>query len=619
MSKKKKEEKKNPYHKSYGIWSNLGFIIERAIRYDKAFLWLMPLGMLTAPIMQYLWTFISKIVIDLITGEGEVSSLFLTMAVFSLVQVIATLLNTQYSNEFWWRCIKVRLSLMNDGKNDKAMRIAFEHLEDADVMDCYNKAGNACNDNVTGVEGLLRCLLQFLTSSMVVLCGLLILGNMNPWIMVIMLVFAVISSLVSNHTNKVAKETIWDTMHVWWRKQYYMQSKTTSFDSAKDIRMFHVKDWLLKKYHELNEYRYEAEKKNATLWLVSGMISNLCWFSAQGVVYVWLIASVVKGRMTLGNFSLYLASTETFFQYINTLLNGVRDLLARSREVDDFRSFLDFDGGDSEEEGIPVPESASYEFRFENVSFCYPKAEKYALKNLNLTLKAGERLAVVGLNGAGKSTFIKLLLRLYEPTEGTIYLNGVDIKTYNRRSYYTIFAPVFQEVQLFAFPLGENISMKPPAQTDKAEAGKCLAAAGLEEKLQELSRGVDTEVLKVIYDDGVDFSGGEKQKIGLARALYKDAPVVVLDEPTAALDALAEHQLYQDFDKLIGGKTAVYISHRLSSTQFCNSVAMFAEGEMVEYGTHQSLLEQGGAYAEMFRLQAQYYVEENEKEVAVVC
>ena len=215
----------------------------------------------------------------------------------------------------------------------------------------------------------------------------------------------------------------------------------------------------------------------------------------------------------------------------------------------------------------------------------------------------------MGLNGAGKTTFIKLLLRLYEPTEGEILLNGVDIREYDKMDYYRVFAPVFQEVELFAFPLAENISMKPPKETDTKKAEQCLFDAGFGEKLAELNDGVNTEVLKVIHDDGVDFSGGEKQKIALARALYKNAPVVVLDEPTAALDALAEAKLYADFDKLIGGKTAVYISHRLSSTQFCNNVAMFKDGEMIEYGTHNSLMELGGEYANMFEVQAQYYLE----------
>ena len=257
-----------------------------------------------------------------------------------------------------------------------------------------------------------------------------------------------------------------------------------------------------------------------------------------------------------------------------------------------------------------IPEMDKYEFEFRNVSFKYPKAENYALKNLTLKLNAGERLAVVGLNGAGKSTFIKLLLRLYEPTEGEILLNGVNIRDYNKRSYYSVFAPVFQEVELFAFPLAENVSMQSPEKTDRKRAEECLVSAGFGDKLAELPNGVDTEILKIIHDDGVDLSGGEKQKLALARALYKGSPVVVLDEPTAALDAIAESKLYNDFDRLIGGKTAVYISHRLSSTQFCSNIALFKDGTLCEYGTHESLLEKDGAYAELFRLQAQYYVEE---------
>ena len=607
---KAEEEKKNLYHKEYGVWSNAAFMLRRAIRYDKGFWWMLPLGVLLAPVMQYLWTFISKYVIDLITGEGEVKELAGLIVVFVLVQVLTSILFTLYDNEFDWRCINVRLSIMNREKNYKAMKMAFEYLEDSDVMDCYNKAGQACAGNLNGVEGMLHHGMDFLRSLGVVICGVLILGTMNPWVVAVMLLLAALSFLHSNHTNATAKKTIWDPLNVWWRKSNYMQSKATDFDSAKDIRMFHLKDWFLKKYHEINLVCYEARKKDRAMWLASGLVSNVSWMLAQVVIYYWLISSVVKGKMTIGNFTLYLASAETFFQYINTLLYKVMDLFRVSREVDDFRSYLDFDSGDRVREGLPVPEAEQYEFVFENVSFRYPKAEAYALKNVNVTLRAGERLAVVGLNGAGKSTFIKLLLRLYEPTEGTIYLNGVDIKTYNRDSYYKVFAPAFQEVCLFAFPLAENISMKPPMETDKELARVSLIDAGFAERLAELPKGVDTEVLKIIDEEGVDFSGGEKQKIALARALYKEAPVIVLDEPTAALDALAESKLYQDFDKLIGGKTAVYISHRLSSTQFCDRVAMFVEGELVEYGTHQELLAIHGAYAKMFEVQAQYYIEE---------
>ena len=217
---------------------------------------------------------------------------------------------------------------------------------------------------------------------------------------------------------------------------------------------------------------------------------------------------------------------------------------------------------------------------------------------------------MVGLNGAGKTTFIKLLMRLYDVKEGRILCNGIDIREFDRAEYYRLFAPAFQEVEVFAFQLSENVSMRVAEETDKTLAEQYIRDAGMGEKLDSLPKGMDTELLKVLYDDGVDLSGGEKQKLALARALYKNAPIVVLDEPTAALDALAEYRLYQSFNEMIGSRTAVYISHRLSSTRFCDNIAMFIAGEMVEYGTHEELLEKNGAYAEMFRVQAQYYVED---------
>ncbi len=614
MKKKEiKEENKNPLHKDYGVLSNTRYVLKAMISHNKWFLVLIPVGVICAPVMQYLWTFISKFVIDMITGEKGVESLLWLMVTFAAIQMVSTMLNTYYYSEIWWRYIFTRFRLMSE-KNAKVMRLDFQHLENSDVMDCYQKAGNACGGNTNGVEGMMRAVVDLLMSVAVVTVGLIILGTMNIWIVLLMLVVCVANSLYTLHIQKKSKKLIWDPLANWWRRDNYMRDITTNFDSAKDIRIFGLKDWLVEKLLVMKKERCDAQVRNAKMWYTSSILANVLLTLSRTVVYVWLIYKTVQGEMTIGNFSLYLASATTFYDYISKLLNGVTTLFDCSRQVDDFRSFMDFEK-DYVDKGEPVPSCESYSFEFRNVSFKYPKAEKYALKNLSITLKAGERLAVVGLNGAGKSTFIKLLLRLYEPTEGEILLNGVNINTYSKKSYYSVFAPVFQDVELFAFPLAENVSMDTPEATDKQRAEKCLVDAGFGEKLKELPNGISTEMLKVIYDDGVDLSGGEKQKLALARALYKDAPVVVLDEPTAALDALAESKLYSDFDKLIGGKTAVYISHRLSSTQFCSNVAMFKDGEMVEYGTHESLLENGGDYAEMFRIQAQYYVDDPESEV----
>ena len=583
------------------------------VKIDRWFLVLIPIGMVCTPMLQYLWTFISKFVIDVITNEQGTGQLSKLLLIFIVLQLIAAMLNSYYDSNTWWRFIHARLRMIQK-KNLKIMRINYEHLENPDVMDCYERAGQACNNNMNGVEGMMREGAEFLKSLAVVLVGLAIMGSLNLWMVLLVFAVTVLNFLFRNYTSRTAKKKVWDPLAPWWRKNQYMQNTTTDFAAAKDIRMFGLKDWLCDKYRDLAKVRCDAQRENERLWRNAGFAGAATWLVSQAGVYAYLICQVIQGNVTIGDFTMYTASFATFFNFINELLTHAGNLLACSREVDDFRSFLDFWGGDEEDGGIPVPKLDSYEFTFKNVSFRYPKAEAYALKNLNLTVKAGERLAVVGLNGAGKSTFIKLLLRLYEPTEGEILLNGVNIKDYNRHDYYQVFAPVFQTVELFAFPLAENISMQAPDETDAKKAEDCLQAAGLKEKLEALPKGVKTEVLKVIYDDGVDFSGGEKQKIALARALYKDAPVVVLDEPTAALDAVAESRLYEDFDKLIGGKTAVYISHRLSSTQFCNHVAMFSGGEMVEYGTHKSLLEQDGEYAKMFRIQAQYYMEESGEE-----
>ena len=608
--KKEKEEEKNRFHREYGAFSNVNYIARSIVKYEPILVFLIISAMIFEPVMNYLWTFMSKFVIDIITAKKSVKDLVIVIAVAFTVQLVFTLLREYQNSQRWWRYIRVRFGLLSL-KNRRIMTTKFENLEDSDVMDCAQKAANACGGNNNGVEGMMHTIENFLTSLTVTVTGLVIMGTLSVPIMAGMVLIAVINFVIRDRVNKYTKEKIWDPMATWWRKKYYIYNTSSDFSAAKDIRMFSMKDYMIYRFKELHKTNLEANRKNQKIWWYVGLCNNILWFLAQGTLYGWLVYLIVNKSLTLGNFSLYLGTSATFFGYILSVLSNVSEIFAKSREVDDFRSFLDIDK-DEDDKGIKVPKFDSYEFKFENVSFKYPKAEKYALKNLSITVKAGERLAVVGLNGAGKSTFIKLLLRLYDPTEGRILLNGTDIKEYDRNSYYDLFGAVFQDINLFAFPLSENVSMEISQKTDKDKAKEALEAAGLKEKLDSLDKGIDTEILKIIYDDGVDMSGGEKQKLALARALYKDAPVSVLDEPTSALDALAEAKLYKDFDKLIGGKTAVYISHRLSSTQFCNHVAMFKEGELVEYGTHESLLKAGGPYSEMFNVQAQYYIEGNE-------
>ena len=612
MGKKKKEEEKekNKFHRVYNPLSNLAYVAVRMVRSDKMTAFTIFLSAVCTPVAAYLWTFMSKLVIDVVTRQDTLKKLIIIICITFVIQAVATMLQS-YMWAQWWRYIAARTDLIIK-KNLKFMTMPFEYLEDKDAMDCYQKACNSVGGNNNGIEGMMHFMEGAAGDFFVVLAGLLIIGTLSVPVMAGLVVLAFINFFIKNRTNKICKAKIWDPLATWWRKDDYLMRTFSDFSFAKDIRMYGLKDYLIGKYKEINVERLNAQKNNEIRWWICGFIGNVIWLVASLGLYAWLIYSVVNKDLTVGNFSLYLGSAATFFSFTRSLFDRVTELLQRSREVDDFRSFMDI-VKEGEAKGLTVPAYSQYEFTFEDVWFKYPGAEKYALEGLDLTIHAGEKLAVVGLNGAGKSTFIKLLLRLYEPTKGRILLNGEDISKYERSEYYKLFSPVFQDVWMYAFPLKSNVSMKDIDETDDDRVRECLKDSGLGDKENDLKDGIDTEVLKVIYDDGIDFSGGEKQKIALARALYKNGPVVVLDEPTAALDALAEAELYENFNKLIDNRTAVYISHRLSSTQFCDHVAMFVEGKLAEYGTHDSLLGKGGAYSEMFKVQAAYYVEGGEE------
>ena len=606
-------EKENPYHKEYGLFSNLWFTLRAMKKYAPLIILMLPLGFVLMPVQKYLWSFLSKYIIDLITVEGSVQSLLKIIIIFTVILIAFFIMQTFYYNKLWVLKIIVRMKIVVQ-KNYKMMVMRFEDTEDPEVLDCYQKAERACDGGGNGIEGFEQQIISFVENLSVVAGGFTIIGTMNIWLAVIMIVFSIINFVIFNATNKHVKKIVWDQLAPWWRKHWYMNQALANFSYAKDIRMYGLSGWLKKRFIEINDVRLSYQKLSNKIWFWVACALSLLWLFAQGGVYAFLIYNVYNHALTIGNFTLYLTSAMTLFSCMNELLNNVNAMLQRSRECDDLRSFLDLEKEfrDQKEKLPDVPAFDSYEFEFKNVSFKYPRQEKYALRNVSLKIKAGERLAVVGLNGAGKTTFIKLLMRLYEPTEGAIFLNGQDIRSWDLNSYFAIIAPVFQDVNLFAMTYKENVSMKELEKTDDELVKKCTEDAGLGEKIRDLKDGIDTQLLKVIYDDGIDMSGGEKQKLALARALYKNAPVVVLDEPTAALDALAESKLYQDFDKLICGKTAIYISHRLSSTQFCNNVAMFKDGQLIEYGTHDSLMKKKGEYANMYKVQAQYYVEEGE-------
>lgn len=608
-----KEEKKDELHKEYGVISNCIYILKRFVKYRKSLIFFLLTGTFAAASMSYIWSFIGKLVIDMIqtsAGGGNIVPLIKLVTATSLAELFIMWVNTVSSTKLGVGFTYIRLMIVKE-RIAKTLGMDYESLETPDMLDRLQKAKRATDGDWVGVQGMMTFMQVLLTQIISIIIAVLIMTSFDPLIILVIAVLSVIQYLYFEHIRKKDKKEMWDAMMPHWRKLEYMETVTTDFSYAKDIRLFGMKNFLSKRQHEVYDEELSHWIKSRQYWVYNSIFSHGISLIRQLIITGWLVYGVIKDGLSIGDFTLYLASAGAFSNAVSQVLAALSGLRERSAHTDDYRSFMDIPTSE-DKDTIPVPKSDRYVFTFENVSFKYKGQDKYALKNLNLTLEAGEKLAVVGLNGAGKSTFIKLLLRLYDVTEGRILMNGTDIRRFNRAEYYRLFSPAFQDVTVFAFPMAENVSMDPPDETDKAKADKCLREAGLSEKIDSLSKGIDTKLLKVLYDDGIDLSGGEKQKLALARALYKGSNVIVLDEPTAALDALAEYKLYKSFNGLVGNRTAVYISHRLSSTRFCDRVAMFKDGEMTETGTHDELMAKNGDYAEMFRVQAQYYIEDKD-------
>lgn len=616
FKRNKKDENTDEFHKEYGVISNCRYILGKFVKYRKSLILFIITGSIAAASMTYLWSFIGKLVIDMIEQQAsspdkDIKPLLYLTLITSAAELLFMWLNTVSSMKMSVGFTYVRLMIIKE-RIAKTLGMEYEALETPEMLDRLQKAKRATAGDWQGVQGMMTYMQVMGVQIISVTIAVAIMTTFNPWIIFIIVVLSFAQFLFFDYIRKKDKKEMWDAMMPHWRKLEYMENVTTDFSYAKDIRLFGMQKYLAKKQIDVYDEELRHWIKSRQYWVYNTIFAHGISLLRQLIIIGWLVYSVVFNGLSIGNFTLYTASAAAFSNAINEILQALSALRERSAHTDDYRSFMDIPSADDKAQTIPIPPADKYTFEFKNVSFKYRGQEKYALKNVNLTLHAGEKLAVVGLNGAGKSTFIKLLLRLYDVTEGCILMNGTDIRKFDRKEYYELFAPAFQDVMVFAFPVAENVSMKEPFNTDKAEAEKMLRLAGLGDKLDKLEKGVDTELLKVLYDDGVDLSGGEKQKLALARALYKKSKIIVLDEPTAALDALAEFRLYQSFNELVGDRTAVYISHRLSSTRFCDRVAMFKDGEMVEIGTHDSLMEADGAYADMFRVQAQYYVEDKD-------
>lgn len=488
---------------------------------------------------------------------------------------------------------------------EHAMEMDFEHTENPDALDALNKAKEGMDWYSGGICGVMFALVIILRNA-ATLCGVVALILITCPLLLPVQIFSLIIITIFNARNNNIEADSFLKLAKSNRVFGYVLYQLADFRLGKDIRLYENADMMCKKAdhfgnEQVDEWLKTDRKKCKNSWIMD-IVNSF----RDGLSYFYIGYMALTGAITIGDFSMCVASASTFYWSLHAIVTGIQDINKKCAYAHRYIEFMHYPA--AMPKGSKSVKQGEHTIEFVNVSFRYPRSENYVLRNINITLKAGEHLSIVGLNGAGKTTFVKLLCRLYDVTEGAILIDGINIKEYSEEEYKKLFAVVFQDFFLFAFSLRENIALTEEA--DDGRIDETLKQSGLYDDVQKLEQGLDTMLFKGFDEKGTDLSGGQRQKAAISRALYRNSPIVILDEPTAALDPVAEYEIYRRFNALVGGKTAIYISHRLSSCRFCDRIAVFADDTIKEYGTHDQLVNKAdGIYAEMFTAQAQYYVD----------
>ena len=484
----------------------------------------------------------------------------------------------------------------------------FKNTEDTEVLDIVKNAERSLNE--TGqVNGLIASLSNIITNFIVALGVVTLVCTKIPWLMIPVIISFAINSYTTSKVNK-SRRKYFEEMGNVERGSTYFNTELQESRYAKDVRLYDTSEIFEKKYAGYVDRTYNTRKKYHTRFIKYWNFKDVCDAVCDASIYILLTVNVFHKVISIGEFSSLFQATSKFGGAIRGIINSTLEINYTSLVLKYYIDFVE-DIYSSNDRRMDLKDSGAWvtdqacEIEFKNVSFQYLNTDKYILKNTSVKIKAGEHLAIVGQNGAGKTTFIKLLCHLYDNYEGEILINGKDVREYDFVEYVKMLSVVFQDFRLFAFTVKENVTVFEDKNIDMEEIYKI---AGIDEWIESLEEKDQTYIYKMFVENGIEPSGGESQKLAIARALYKNAPIVVLDEPTAALDPISEYEVYKNFDKLVHGKTAIYISHRLSSCRFCDRIIVFNDGSIVEEGSHEELMKNtSGLYYNMYCTQAKHY------------
>lgn len=551
--------------------------------------------------------FAPKVMMDSITEGVSVQTLVLRVALLCIGIAGASWITPFMEQKLLGssQILRMRYAVLSFRKTMSADFVDVESLAGRERLE---RSGTFVNGAYSGAQHFCDVVCSLSQAVFGIITSAVLLYKLPVFMLVLILVTCLLGFFLDQATYRADKRTREKTNPLMLKFNYFYRT-SHEFPAGKDIRLYSLGDWFLKITADVLKAYTKIMHRFLRITYTTSALQALLYALRDGVAYFFLIRAVQQGSITVSDFIFYFGVVAGFSGYVSQLTFQYNQLLRCTLECQKFRDYLETpEKGAQEKPEFPAAESYSVEFR--DVHFQYPDSERETIRGMDFCVKRGENIAIVGENGAGKTTAIKLLCGLYTPTSGEILINGARAEGYAQESYFNLFSVVFQDYYFLPVSIAKNVTLQNEEDIDRDKLWECLEKAGIREKIESLPDRENTLMDKTVHKTAADFSGGEKQKILLARALYKGSPILILDEPTAALDPIAENELYLQYNELSSGKTSFFISHRLSSTRFCDKILFLSGGKIAEYGSHEELMAKKGKYYQMYQLQSYYYREE---------
>lgn len=601
----------------YGMYSNFKYVLKKQWCFSKFGILIQFVRIISGVLVALAAILIPKIVLDSLEDKLSIENILIKMIPAILIFGILTWLN--YASDIGLKRLAdcLRYSCYVKEINDIAIRQDYSVYISPEGKNVRQRAEIAVGESgQTGMNSFLTNITELGKNILGFASYFVILILLNPLIIILLIVSYAIDAFVSRFIQKWIHKNK-DKRAVIKRKLNYMAYRTRALSVAKDIRMYDMSGWLM--FHgkqvidDADKMYTEIENKR----FGRSFIEQVLGFLKNGLAYAYLVYIMLHGDMSIGTFTAYFATISGFGEWLHEIVDLFSQITESSYYVKDYRTYVDSIDQDKDKENVDISQlNYPYTITFDDVCYSYPDSDKLILDHVSFEIKSGRKYALVGSNGAGKTTLIKLMCGLLTPISGRVLLNGINVRNISNVEYYKLFSAIFQDIGLLPASIAKNIALSVEEKIDEKRVWDCLHTAGLEEKVKSLPKGIHTKLIKSISEDGVDLSKGELQKLLLARALYKESKIIILDEPTAALDPIAESEIYRKYNEIVGNKMSIFISHRLSSTKFCDAIIFLKDAVITEFGNHEELMKIDGEYARIFRLQSQYYNSNSYKETA---